>query len=222
MKLPEVAAWAALSVDGKMIRCPGDAWERLPRRFVSGARGNALLLGGEQRLPQEILKDALDVSTVAVFADRGCLHRDAARLLRQHGRCVVFTTKAMPDGVRMRLRGVADVLVESRRRSVDLICALAVLSARYGVRRALCVCSPALLRALALAGVLSRLHIEFSPRVTGGARTPTLLGVAGESLLARSIRLRLEKLDAVGEHCRATYAVRGTRKILEVRCQPRR
>lgn len=215
MKCPEVAAWAALSFDGRVIECPGDVRRSLVRWGKIGAGGNAMLLGGDGCLAPEILTEMLRAQTVAIFADRGRLHPDMARLLRQHGRCVVFTTEAMPAGRRKCLGNWADVRVEPRGRSVDLHRALFLLAGEYGVRRALCAGSPVLLRLLAEERLLSKLHVEFLPRVIGGARTPTLIGLVAESLLARSIRLRLEKFDVRGERCFVTYSVPGRRKVLD-------
>lgn len=85
------------------------------------------------------------------------------------------------------------------------------------------------LRKMLSAGTLARLHVTFVPEIVGGARTPTLLGVPGESLLRRSVPLRLEKTRMKGRTLEAVYAVlaRGEfasapsrKKVSQKACRP--
>ncbi len=200
MKLSAVEAWAVLSVDGKTAGASAVC--------AVGSRG-AVLLDGGAPLPDCLPGRILPGAVVAVFSDDGKLHPDAWALLRRRGRAVVFTTQAVPDRLRDRLRGAAHVRVEPRGRRVDLRRALEVLSDEFGVRRAVVAGSPELLRLLVAEGLLGTLHVEFVPRISGGERAPTLLGEPGRSLLAHSIPLRLEKSAVRGGRCVATYAVRG-------------
>ncbi len=200
MKLPAVEAWAVLSVDGK---ADGAA--------VCGAAGarSAVLLDGGAVLPEGLPDCVRAGAVVAVFSDDGKLHPDAEVLLQRCLRFVIFTTRAMPENLRNRLQGMADLRVEPRGRRVDLRRALGMLADDYGVRRAVCAGSPELLRSLVAGGLLGALHVEFVPRICGGERAPTLLGEPGRSLLARSIPMRLEKFAVRGGRCIATYVVRG-------------
>ncbi len=63
------------------------------------------------------------------------------------------------------------------------------------------------------AGELKRLHVTFVPCIVGGASTPTLLGPPLASLLQRSIKLRLERMQQKGARCEAVYAVMGRGKF---------
>lgn len=63
------------------------------------------------------------------------------------------------------------------------------------------------------AGCLRRIHATFLPCVVGGASAPTLLGAPGESLLERSVRLRLERTRQKGARFEAVYAVIGRGKF---------
>ena len=56
-------------------------------------------------------------------------------------------------------------------------------------------------------GELHRLHVTFVPTITGGAATPTLTGRPFDSLLQKSVRLRLERVVAKGKLCEAIYSV---------------
>ena len=68
-------------------------------------------------------------------------------------------------------------------------------------------------RELLAAGQLKRLHVTFMPCIVGGASTPTLLGPPLASLLQRSIKLRLERMQQKGARCEAVYAVMGRGKF---------
>jgi len=56
-------------------------------------------------------------------------------------------------------------------------------------------------------GKLRRLRVTFVPEIVGGAATPTLTGKPLESLLQKSVRLRLERVVAKGKLCEAVYSV---------------
>lgn len=56
-------------------------------------------------------------------------------------------------------------------------------------------------------GKVRRLHVTFVPEIVGGAATPTLTGKPLESLLQKSVRLRLERVVSKGKLCEAIYSV---------------
>jgi len=56
-------------------------------------------------------------------------------------------------------------------------------------------------------GKVRRLRVTFVPEIVGGAATPTLTGKPLESLLQKSVRLRLERVVAKGKLCQAIYSV---------------
>ena len=69
------------------------------------------------------------------------------------------------------------------------------------------------IRKLLEEGKLKRLHVTFVPCVVGGAETPTLLGVPAQSLLEKSVPLRLERMQQKGTRCEAVYSVKGRGKF---------
>ena len=69
------------------------------------------------------------------------------------------------------------------------------------------------IRSLLAAGELERLHVTFVPCIVGGAATPTLLGPPLASLLQKSVKLRLERIQQKGTRCEAVYAVMGRGKF---------
>jgi hypothetical protein len=69
------------------------------------------------------------------------------------------------------------------------------------------------IRSLLAAGELERLHVTFVPCIVGGAATPTLLGPPLASLLQKSVKLRLERMQQKGARCEAVYAVMGRGKF---------
>jgi hypothetical protein len=68
-------------------------------------------------------------------------------------------------------------------------------------------------RELLAAGELKRLHVTFMPYIVGGASTPTLLGPPLASLLQKSVKLRLERMQQKGARCEAVYVVMGRGKF---------
>ena len=56
-------------------------------------------------------------------------------------------------------------------------------------------------------GKVRRLRVTFVPEIVGGAATPTLTGKPLDSLLQKSVRLRLERVVAKGKLCEAIYCV---------------
>jgi hypothetical protein len=69
------------------------------------------------------------------------------------------------------------------------------------------------IRSLLAAGELERLHVTFVPSIVGGAATATLLGPPLASLLQKSVKLRLERIQQKGTRCEAVYAVMGRGKF---------
>jgi riboflavin biosynthesis pyrimidine reductase len=63
-------------------------------------------------------------------------------------------------------------------------------------------------------GKVRRLRVSFVPEIVGGAATPTLTGKPLESLLQKSVRLRLERVVAKGKLCEAVYSVRRAANFL--------
>ena len=204
MRLPVVEAAFALSADGKVVA-------RGERRRV-----DAVLAGRRAFEAGGAFAGAARGTVRAIFSNSGKLRASPETLWAQGAPFVVFTTEAMPARTRARLSEAADVRFEPRRRSLDLRRALAILAADYGVRLALCEGGPALLRGLVQAGLLARLHVTFLPLVLGGAHAPTLLGPAGEGVLARSVQLRLKSCQTRGGLVRATYRLpRGCRRAIK-------
>jgi hypothetical protein len=68
-------------------------------------------------------------------------------------------------------------------------------------------------RELLAAGELKRLHVIFMPCVVGGVSSPTLIGPPLASLLQKSVKLRLERMEQKGARCEAVYAVMGRGKF---------
>lgn len=63
-------------------------------------------------------------------------------------------------------------------------------------------------------GELRRLRVTFVPQIVGGADSQTLTGRPLDSLLRKSVRLRLEGTVAEGKRCEAIYSVPGAANFL--------
>jgi len=223
MRLPEVSANFALSVDGK-IAARGNGATRFTsdrgrwRMLELRAEADAIMVGRGTldaddmplRLPSAKLRaQRLRAGKPAeplrvVVSNSGRLLR-SLRIFRGGAPIVVFSTKAMPAATRQWLETVADVRIEPRAKRVDLRRALEILARDYGVRSVLCEGGAKLFRSLVEARLVRKLHVTFAPVIIGGAEAPTLLGPARTSLLRRSIPLRLEASRPVGGEAFATY-----------------
>jgi len=230
MRLPEVSANFALSLDGKIAARTKGATRftsDLDRRHMLElrAQADAILVGRGTleaddmplRLPSRRLRDArLREGKSAeplrvIFSNSGRLRKDL-RIFRGGAPIVVFTTRSIPDSVRRWLDDEADVRIEPRASRVDPRRALAILARDYGVRSVLCEGGGELFRSLVEDGLVSKLHITFAPLVIGGTEAPTLLGPPRTSLLRRSIPLRLESFRREGDEGFAAYSFARSKK----------
>ena len=225
MRVPEVSANFALSLDGKIAARTKGATRftsDLDRRHMLGlrAQADAILVGRgtleaddmplrlpSRRLRAARLREGKSAEPLRViFSNSGRLRKNL-RLFRGGAPIVVFTTRSIPDSVRRWLDDAADVRIEPRANRVDPRRALVVLARDYGVRSVLCEGGGELFRSLVEDALVSKLHITFAPLVIGGAEAPTLLGPARTSLLCRSIPLRLESFRSEGDEGFATYSL---------------
>ncbi|MFM8684175.1 MAG: RibD family protein [Chthoniobacterales bacterium] len=223
MKLPEVSANFALSIDGNIAaRGKGltsftSARDR--RRMLElRAESDAILVGRGTleaddmplRLPSAKLRArrtraGKSAEPLRVVVSNSGRLRKNLRIFRGGAPIIVFSTKSMPAATRLWLEKVADVRLEPRAKRVDLRRAMAVLARDYGVRSVLCEGGAEVFRALAESRLVAKLHITFAPVIIGGADAPTLLGPARTSLLRRSIPLRLQSFRPIGAEAFATY-----------------
>ena len=220
MKLPSVAAYFVLSIDGK-VAAPPLALSSTGhcKRLVDLRAGADAVLVGQGGLDADAAARGLSAKIRAkrkragqtaeplrvVFSNSGRIRQNLPIFRTGGGSVVVFTTKSMSAPAKKALEKFADVHVEPRGKSVDLRRALRILARDYGVRSALCESEAALFRSLLDAGLVRKLHITFVPAVIGGASAPTLLGSPHSSLLRRSIPLDLEKFSPRGGEVFATY-----------------
>jgi len=225
MRLPEVSANLALSIDGKIAargKGPSAFTSTRDRRRMLELRAeaDAIMVGRGTieaddmplRLPSLKLRARRTRAGKSaeplrvIFSNSGRLRKNL-RLFGGGAPIVVFTTEAMPAATRRWLEKVADVRTAARGPKVDVRKALALLARDYGVRSALCEGGGELLRSFVDAGVVRKLYITFAPVVIGGAVAPTLLGPARTSLLRRSVPLRLEKFWREGTDAFACYGL---------------
>lgn len=223
MKLPEVSANFALSIDGKIA-----ARGKGPTSFTSArdrrrmlelrAESDAVLVGRGTleaddmplRLPSAKLRArraraGKSAEPLRVVVSNSGRLRKNLRIFRGGAPIVVFSTISMPAATRRWLEKVADLRLEPRAKRVDLRRMLKILARDYGVCSVLCEGGADLFRSLVQAGLVRKLHITFAPVIIGGAEAPTLLGPARSSLLRCSIPLRLRAFRPIGAEAFATY-----------------
>jgi len=116
----------------------------------------------------------------------------------------VFSTTRMPRRVRDALAGKAALHLHEGR--IDLAAMLRTLRREHGIRRLVCEGGARIFRALLEAGLVDELHVTVTPRIFGGAKAPTLTGLAGE-FLPGSVRLALRDMLAADGECFLRYRV---------------
>lgn len=223
MKLPEVSANFALSIDGKIA-----ARGKGPTSFTSSrdrrrmlelrAESDAILVGRGTleaddmplRLPSvkfraRRTRAGKSAEPLRIVVSNSGRLRKNLRIFRGGAPIIVFSTESMPAATRLWLENVADVRLEPRAKRVDLRRMLKILARDYDVHCVLCEGGAELFRALAESRLVDKLHITFAPVIIGGADAPTLLGPARTSLLRRSIPLRLQSFRPIGGEAFATY-----------------
>lgn len=118
---------------------------------------------------------------------------------------VIFSTTRMPASVRSALAGRADIWLHDAA-TVNLPAMLATLRREYRVKSLVCEGGGAVFRSLLAAGLVDEVHVTLCPRLFGGARAPTLTGVAGH-FLPRSVPLVLHSMAVADGECFLRYRV---------------
>lgn len=115
----------------------------------------------------------------------------------------IFSTVQMPDPIRETLAPKADLWLHDAP-AVNLPGMMATLRKEYGVKRLVCEGGAQLFRSLLEADLVDEIFTTLCPRVFGGAKAPTLTGVAGD-FLTKSKALSLREMDIVDGECFLHY-----------------
>ena len=118
---------------------------------------------------------------------------------------IIFATEEMPRRIRVALAGKATLYLQDSDH-LDLAQMLRTLRGRHRVRRLVCEGGPQILRALLSAQLIDELHVTVCPRVFGGAKAPTLTGLAG-AFLPRSVSLELRDMQVIADECYLRYRI---------------
>ena len=211
---PFVTANFAITADGRISTrnfTPSDfSSKRDKRRLVKiRAACDAVLIGARTLAADTMTLGIPGVRTqppLRVIVSNSGRIAPTHRVFRSAGApIVIFTTKKMPAKTRAALARVADIFLHPTP-TVDLVLALAILRADYGVKRLVCEGGGTLLRSFAAADLLDELHLTICPRIFGGRGAPTLTGMAGK-FLPKSTQLRLVGMRRAGDECFTRWRV---------------
>ncbi|MEQ1859499.1 MAG: RibD family protein [Chthoniobacteraceae bacterium] len=129
---------------------------------------------------------------------------DPALKLFAHGDSpiLIFSTTRMPRATRAALAEKATLHLDEG--AVDLAKMMHTLRREHGVKRLVCEGGGQVFRALLAADLIDELHLTIVPRIFGGAKAPTLTGVAGD-FLPQSTRLTLRDMRVIDGECFLRY-----------------
>lgn len=224
MRRPFVTANFAVTIDGRISTrslTPADFSSRRDKRRLLEIRAecDAVLAGARtiaadnmtMGLPAADLRAARRAKGIAEYplrvlvTNRGRID-PGLRVFEQHiSPLIIFSTERMPLKVRRALSTRATVRLE-KGAVVDLGRTLGILRRDHGVRRLVCEGGARLLRGLLDAHLVDELHVTLCPRVFGGARAPTLTGIAGAWFL-KSARLDLRAMEVHDGECFLRYRI---------------
>ena len=117
---------------------------------------------------------------------------------------LIFSTTRMPRAVQTALAGRAALHFDEG--CVDLAEMMRTLRREHGIRRLVCEGGARVFRSLLAAGLVDELHLTIAPRILGGAKAPTLTGIAGD-FLPHSTRLELREMRVFDGECFLRYRV---------------
>jgi len=123
---------------------------------------------------------------------------------------LIFSTTRMPKKTQAALKGKATLHL-TKSDEIDLAAMLETLRSDYKVRRLACEGGPTLFRALLERGLIDQLNLTIAPYMFGGAKAPTLTGLAKEFLPA-SVHCSLINMRIIGDECFLTYRIKHQRK----------
>ncbi|GAB2510137.1 bifunctional diaminohydroxyphosphoribosylaminopyrimidine deaminase/5-amino-6-(5-phosphoribosylamino)uracil reductase RibD [Paramicrobacterium agarici] len=189
---PHVTVKWASSLDGRTAAADGTS------QWITGAesRADAHLLRSQH--------DAIAVGTGTVLTDDPSLTaRDSAgALLAEQPVPVVFGTRAIPGGARLRQHPLPLIQIDGR----DLAADLRLLRER-GIRSLFIEGGPALVSAFVRAGLVDSYVVYLAPALLGGDRVAlTDIGVAS---IDEARRLTITDITLTGDDARLTLSPKG-------------
>ncbi len=229
MRRPFVTANFAVTADGRLSTrklTPSDfSSPRDKRRLLEIRAGcDAVLVGARtlaadtmtMGLPAEDLRKARvkkgkpEYPHRVIVTNSGKLSATAKVFTCGLAPAIVFSTTAMTTRAMQALAGVCDLWLHMAA-EVNLTDMLASLHEDYGVKRVVCEGGGTLLHAMLSKGLVDELHVTLCPVIFGGAKAPTLTGIA-DKFLPHSAELKLVEMLPLEGECFTRWRVTNANK----------
>lgn len=234
-KLPFVTLNVASTVDGKLaphtrrfIPFSSQRDQRLLLELrtqadavMSGARtvdlGLVDLGPGPAKYRKLRLKRGLPEYNLRVVVSGSASLNPEAEIFRHRFSPIIILSCRRADPKRLdRLRRVADAVKVCGDADVDFIEALRWLRDEWKVNRLLCEGGGQVNAGLFRQGVVDEVYLTVAPLIFGGRNAPTMADGQGIAEVREATRLRLKKLDRVGDELFLVYRVRKRAPKLKV------
>ena len=142
-----------------------------------------------------------------VVSGSGSLNPQAEIFKHRFSPIIVLASGLATKGRLEKLRRVSDAVRVFGDAELDFVAALRWLQSEWNVKRLLCEGGGEVNAGLFQAGLVDRIYQTVCPLVFGGRAAPTLADGLGIQAVAHATKLRLEKLERVGDELFLVYQV---------------
>jgi 2,5-diamino-6-(ribosylamino)-4(3H)-pyrimidinone 5'-phosphate reductase len=161
--------------------------------------------GGKKYQKQRVKAGLAEFNLRVIVSGSASVNPKAHIFTTRFSPIILLTTAAAPKIRRNRLAKLVDDMFVSPRGNLDFRAAFEWLREKWKVKRLLCEGGGEVNAALFRAKLVNELYLTISPVIFGGRNAPTLADGDGIERLEDAIRLKLKKLERIGDELYCVY-----------------